>query len=288
MQCDTIARAIVGAAKEVGFSVPLVVRLEGTNVDEARRILEEAKIRDPLDGDRERPHRRRQESLCGRRRRGVGPAVPAASLDDHRAVKAGLTEAGECSFSSTSTARCSCSPRAPVAAPCSSRRASKCVGPALLLRRHRHRRAGSTRVDLGGRGAGRERHRGSARAARRCLPRSTYVEIFDRRDAVRTESRRAAACRGSTTSWRGSTTHERGDARSCSPATIRSRGRIGRSRRPGLDTRTASRSRRMGFSDGSPTDATCPPVAMQRYETATPADTIGAAARSIDHRRYAP
>jgi len=43
MQCDKIARAIVGAAKEVGFSVPLVVRLEGTNVAEAREILEAAR-----------------------------------------------------------------------------------------------------------------------------------------------------------------------------------------------------------------------------------------------------
>ncbi len=43
MQCDMIARAIVTAAKEVGFTVPLVVRLEGTNVEEARRILDEAR-----------------------------------------------------------------------------------------------------------------------------------------------------------------------------------------------------------------------------------------------------
>lgn len=42
MQCDRIARAIVGAAKTIGFRVPLVVRLEGTNVIEARRILDEA------------------------------------------------------------------------------------------------------------------------------------------------------------------------------------------------------------------------------------------------------
>jgi len=38
-----IAQAIVNAAKEVGFKVPLVVRLEGTNVAEGRRILENAK-----------------------------------------------------------------------------------------------------------------------------------------------------------------------------------------------------------------------------------------------------
>jgi succinyl-CoA synthetase beta subunit len=42
-KCDTIANAIVAAAKEVGFNVPLVVRLEGTNVGPAREILENAK-----------------------------------------------------------------------------------------------------------------------------------------------------------------------------------------------------------------------------------------------------
>ena len=43
MRCDVIAQAIVNAAKEVGFDVPLVVRLEGTNVEEGRRILDAAK-----------------------------------------------------------------------------------------------------------------------------------------------------------------------------------------------------------------------------------------------------
>jgi len=47
MACDKIARAIVGAAKEVGFTVPLVVRLEGTNVAEARRILDAARAEIP-------------------------------------------------------------------------------------------------------------------------------------------------------------------------------------------------------------------------------------------------
>ena len=42
MQCDKIARAIVSSAKTVGFKVPLVVRLEGTNVDAARQILADA------------------------------------------------------------------------------------------------------------------------------------------------------------------------------------------------------------------------------------------------------
>ena len=47
MQCDRIARAIVSAAEEVGFEVPLVVRLEGTNVEKAREVLDSAGERLP-------------------------------------------------------------------------------------------------------------------------------------------------------------------------------------------------------------------------------------------------
>jgi succinyl-CoA synthetase beta subunit len=39
MRCTTIASAIVEAYKQVGFNVPLVVRLEGTEVEEGRQIL---------------------------------------------------------------------------------------------------------------------------------------------------------------------------------------------------------------------------------------------------------
>ncbi|MHC4515742.1 MAG: succinate--CoA ligase subunit beta, partial [Planctomycetota bacterium] len=42
MKCDVIAEGVVAAAKEVDLNVPLVVRLEGTNVDRGRRILEES------------------------------------------------------------------------------------------------------------------------------------------------------------------------------------------------------------------------------------------------------
>ena len=44
MKCTTIADAIVVAAKSVGFEVPLVVRLEGTKVEDGRRILEESDV----------------------------------------------------------------------------------------------------------------------------------------------------------------------------------------------------------------------------------------------------
>lgn len=47
MQCDVIAQGIVNAAEEVGFAIPLVVRLEGTNVDAGRKILEGARSKIP-------------------------------------------------------------------------------------------------------------------------------------------------------------------------------------------------------------------------------------------------
>ena len=42
-KCDLIADALVKAGRQIGFKVPVVVRLEGTNVDKAREILKGAK-----------------------------------------------------------------------------------------------------------------------------------------------------------------------------------------------------------------------------------------------------
>jgi succinyl-CoA synthetase beta subunit len=42
MKCDVIASGIVNAAKQVGIKVPLVVRLEGTNVEAGKEILAES------------------------------------------------------------------------------------------------------------------------------------------------------------------------------------------------------------------------------------------------------
>lgn len=44
MQCDVIARGIVAAAKNVDITVPLVVRLEGTNVEAGKKILRESDV----------------------------------------------------------------------------------------------------------------------------------------------------------------------------------------------------------------------------------------------------
>ncbi len=40
MKCDVIAEGVVAAVKELGLKVPLVVRLEGTNVEKGKQILE--------------------------------------------------------------------------------------------------------------------------------------------------------------------------------------------------------------------------------------------------------
>jgi succinyl-CoA synthetase beta subunit len=42
MKCDVIAEGVIAAVKEVGLNVPLVVRLEGTNVDAGKKLLEQS------------------------------------------------------------------------------------------------------------------------------------------------------------------------------------------------------------------------------------------------------
>lgn len=45
MRCDVIASGIVNAAKQVGVTVPLIVRLEGTNVEEGKKILRNSDVK---------------------------------------------------------------------------------------------------------------------------------------------------------------------------------------------------------------------------------------------------
>ncbi len=42
MRCDVIAEGVIAAVKEVGLEVPLVVRLEGTNVDQGKKLINES------------------------------------------------------------------------------------------------------------------------------------------------------------------------------------------------------------------------------------------------------
>jgi succinyl-CoA synthetase beta subunit len=44
LRCDVLAEGVVAAAREVGLAVPLVVRMEGTNVEKGKAILAESKL----------------------------------------------------------------------------------------------------------------------------------------------------------------------------------------------------------------------------------------------------
>jgi succinyl-CoA synthetase beta subunit len=42
MRCDVIAQGVIDAVKDVGVTIPVVVRLEGTNVELGRKMLADA------------------------------------------------------------------------------------------------------------------------------------------------------------------------------------------------------------------------------------------------------
>ena len=45
MRCDVLAQGVVDAAKEINLSIPLVVRLAGTNFKEGKAILEKSNLK---------------------------------------------------------------------------------------------------------------------------------------------------------------------------------------------------------------------------------------------------
>ncbi len=45
MRCDTIAQGIIEAAKSLKLNVPIVVRLQGTRVDDAKALIAASKLR---------------------------------------------------------------------------------------------------------------------------------------------------------------------------------------------------------------------------------------------------
>jgi succinyl-CoA synthetase beta subunit len=44
MRCDIIAKGVIEASREMDLTIPVVVRLEGTNVEEGRRLLDESRL----------------------------------------------------------------------------------------------------------------------------------------------------------------------------------------------------------------------------------------------------
>ena len=45
MRCDIVAEGIIAAVKNLQLEIPLVVRLQGTKVDEAKKIIKESGLR---------------------------------------------------------------------------------------------------------------------------------------------------------------------------------------------------------------------------------------------------
>ena len=45
MRCDVLAEGVVDAAKKIKLSIPVVVRLAGTNVELGKKILEKSKLK---------------------------------------------------------------------------------------------------------------------------------------------------------------------------------------------------------------------------------------------------
>jgi succinyl-CoA synthetase beta subunit len=63
MKCDVIAAGILAAYEEIGLTIPLVVRLEGTNVTEGLNLLQKSGL--PIITARGLGEvRRRNEQIC--------------------------------------------------------------------------------------------------------------------------------------------------------------------------------------------------------------------------------
>lgn len=45
MRCDIIAQGIIAAVKELGLKIPLIVRLQGTEADAAKKLIRESGLR---------------------------------------------------------------------------------------------------------------------------------------------------------------------------------------------------------------------------------------------------
>jgi succinyl-CoA synthetase alpha subunit len=83
LRCDVLASGVVNAAKELQFKVPVVIRMEGTNVQQGQEILATPASISPLP----RNERRRRKS----RRSGRRCAVSVLSIRSTRVIVQGLT-----------------------------------------------------------------------------------------------------------------------------------------------------------------------------------------------------
>ena len=74
LRCDVLAQGVIAAVKELGVPVPIVIRMEGTNVDEGKRLLQ---------GERHELHDRRLDG----RGRDEGRATGRIERTTHEVTK---------------------------------------------------------------------------------------------------------------------------------------------------------------------------------------------------------
>ena len=109
-KCDLIAEALVKAGREVGFKVPVVVRLEGTNVEKAREILNGVRSELPMIQTAAGPDRRGED---GGRRGGQGVTNRSGAIIRSDRLSRGRT--------------------ATRGTPCGSRRIGGCIGGLAVM-----------------------------------------------------------------------------------------------------------------------------------------------------------
>ena len=96
MRCDIIAEGVIAAVKEVGLKVPLVVRLEGTNVDLGKKIIRESGLNVIAADDLDDAAQKIVNAVRRRRSARQAASMTASNL-----------ESPICPFSSTQTPRSS-------------------------------------------------------------------------------------------------------------------------------------------------------------------------------------
>jgi len=45
LRCDVLAQGVIAAVQDLGVAVPIVIRMEGTNVEEGQRLLKESRLK---------------------------------------------------------------------------------------------------------------------------------------------------------------------------------------------------------------------------------------------------
>ena len=161
MRCDVIAEGVIAAVKEVGLKVPLVVRLEGTNVELGKKIINESGLERDLG---RRPRRRGPED----RRGGEGLMMACASQDETCAREGRTQKIDERSFAVAhdrgDVERCAGARSAEVRRECSTGTLHEQRGlqayPRPVAASDRHRLSATDRSSMG-----RRLHRSSPRSA---------------------------------------------------------------------------------------------------------------------------